>query len=210
MPPVFEDGATVLFQGDSITDGGRSRDNDVDLGRGYAGMAAWTFQAMYPAKNVRFLNRGISGNRAKDLKARWTADCIALEPHWVSVLVGINDTWRAFDAKDPTATDAYAADYREILTRTRDETSAKLILCEPFVLPCPEDRKRWRVDLDPRIHVVRALARQFGAILVPFDGIFAAACTARPPEFWAGDGVHPSYPGHALMARAWLRAVGAL
>jgi len=210
MSPVFDDGATVLFQGDSITDASRSREMDHDLGRGYAGMAAWWFEALYPEKHLRFLNRGISGNRAKDLRARWQADCIDLKPDWVSVLIGINDTWRGFDKKDPTPVERYEADYRHILTRTRDELGAKLILCEPFVLHFPDDRKAWRPDLNPRIDITRELAREFDAILVPFDKLFAAAAEKREPKFWASDGVHPTYPGHALMAQAWLRAVGAL
>jgi lysophospholipase L1-like esterase len=210
MSPIFDDGATVLFQGDSITDAGRSREDDADLGRGYAGMAAWWFEAAYPEKHVKFLNRGISGNRAKDLRARWQADCIDLKPDWMSVLIGINDTWRAFDHNDPTSTESYEDDCRHILTRTRDELGAKLILCEPFLLHCPDDRKAWRPDLNPRIDVVHRLADDFDAVLVPFDKLFAAAAEKREPQFWAGDGVQPSRPGHAFMARDWLRAVGAL
>jgi lysophospholipase L1-like esterase len=68
----------------------------------------------------------------------------------------------------------------------------------------------WREDLDPKIAVVRQLAREFHAILVPLDGIFAQASTQREPAFWAGDGVHPSNAGHALIAQSWLRAVKAL
>jgi len=62
---------TVLFQGDSITDAGRSRRDDSDLGRGYPAMVAAWFSALYPEKRVHFINRGISGNRAKDLRERW-------------------------------------------------------------------------------------------------------------------------------------------
>ncbi|MBS3734616.1 MAG: SGNH/GDSL hydrolase family protein [Phycisphaerae bacterium] len=199
---------TVLFQGDSITDAQRSVADEADLGHGYAAMAAATFQAAAPDRNVRFLNRGVGGNRVADLKARWSDDCIALKPDWVSILIGVNDTWRAFDQKDPTSTEQYAGDYRHILTRTRDELGARLILCEPFVLPAFEaDYAAWRADLDPRIHAVRELAREFDALLVPFDGLLAAAACKQPPAFWAGDGVHPTRPGHALMARAWLAAV---
>jgi lysophospholipase L1-like esterase len=57
---------------------------------------------------------------------------------------------------------------------------------------------------------VRQLAREFRAIYVPFDGVFAAAACRREPAFWAPDGVHPSPAGHALMAEAWLRATGCL
>ena len=97
--------------------------------------------------------------------------------------------------------------YRDILTRTANETNARLILCEPFVLPVPEDRKAWREDLDPKIHVVRQLAREFNAIYIPLDGIFAAASAKREPAFWAADGVHPTSAGHALIAMEWLKAI---
>jgi acyl-CoA thioesterase-1 len=83
-------------------------------------------------------------------------------------------------------------------------------LCEPFVLPFPEDRKKWREDLDPKIQVVRNLAREFNALFVPCDGLFAQACTKRYPEFWSNDGVHPSQAGHALIAQMWLKTMGAL
>ena len=80
-------------------------------------------------------------------------------------------------------------------------------MIEPFVLPVPEDRKLWREDLDPKINVVRELARKFGALLVPLDGIFAQASMLAPSSYWAPDGVHPSPAGHALIAKAWLKAV---
>jgi lysophospholipase L1-like esterase len=38
--------------------------------------------------------------------------------------------------------------------------------------------------------------------------MFDDAVLYAPPAHWAGDGVHPSAAGAALMAHAWLRAVG--
>ena len=143
----------------------------------------------------------------KDLKARWKEDCLDIEPDWVSILIGINDCWRRYDRNDPTSVEDFENGYRDILTRTANETNARLILCEPFVLPVPEDRKAWREDLDPKIHVVRQLAREFNAIYIPLDGIFAAASVKREPAFWAADGVHPTSAGHALIAMEWLKAI---
>ncbi len=205
---IIDANARVLFQGDSITDCGRSRDNDAELGHGYAALLAAWLSAQYPCRSITFLNRGISGNRAKDLLARWDADCIALKPDWISILIGINDVWRRYDKDDPTSAGQYEASYRALLEQTRARCNARLILCEPFVLPVPPDREQWREDLDPKIAVVRKLAREFGAYYVPLDGVFAAACTRRAPVFWAHDGVHPSPAGHALIAQAWLRCLG--
>jgi lysophospholipase L1-like esterase len=210
MSTLIGDNQVILFQGDSITDAGRSRSNDRDLGQGYPALVAAWFSAMYPEKNNRFINRGISGNRAGDLRARWQQDCLDLKPDWVSILIGINDTWRRYDSNDPTPANVYEDNYRAILQTVRQNLSARLIVCEPFVLPVPQDRVRWREDLDPKIDAARRLAREFDAIYVPLDGIFAAAATRCEPAFWAEDGVHPEPAGHALIAQSWLRAVKAI
>jgi acyl-CoA thioesterase I len=204
------EGATVLFQGDSITDADRARFYPDDLGRGYALMAAGWFAAHEPERGAHFLNRGVAGDRVVDLLARWDDDCLALRPDLLSILVGINETWRTFDVGDPTPVDAFERSYHDLLSRTREALPAtRLILMEPFALPVAPDREAWRADLDPKIQAVRRLAREFGALLIPLDGLFAQATARREATFWAEDGVHPTPAGHALIARAWLRAVGA-
>ncbi|NIK75103.1 lysophospholipase L1-like esterase [Paenibacillus castaneae] len=206
---MIEDGAVVLFQGDSITDCGRNYDDYHSLGHGYALFAAAAFGRKYPHKNVQFLNRGISGNRAVDLERRWEKDCLELKPTWVSIYIGINDTWRRYDNGDATSADEFYQSYRKLILDTRDRLDSKLILIEPFVLPVPEERRGWREDLDPKIQAVRDLSREFKTLYVPLDGLFAAASSNTEPAYWAGDGVHPSPAGHALIAEAWLQAVKA-
>lgn len=205
---LLHSGQTILFQGDSITDAGRNRHDAAGLGGGYAMMAASLLQARHPELGLKFLNKGISGNRAVDLAGRWDQDCLDLKPDWVSILIGVNDCWRRFDGNDLTTAENFEKHVRNILERSRSQ-GIRIILCEPFVLPCPPDREAWREDLDPKIHVIRKLAREFDALLVPFDGIFAARSILQPPAFWAADGVHPTLPGHALMATEWIRTVTA-
>ena len=210
MTPLIEDKALVLLQGDSITDGGRNYADGNDLGTGYAMLVAAWFSAAYPEKRVRFINRGIGGNCTRDLRARWQRDCLDLRPAWVSILIGINDTWRRYDSNDPTPVEAFERDYRAILTTVHDRLRARLVICEPFLLPVPDDRITWREDLDPKIAAVRRLAREFEATYVPLDGLFAAAAARREPAFWLPDGVHPTPAAHALIAQAWLKAVRAI
>lgn len=205
---LISDNEVILFQGDSITDASRDKSDPNDLGKGYAMMTAALFTAAYPEMNVRFINRGISGNRVKDLQARWQEDCLDLRPTLVSIYIGINDCWRRFDSNDPTPVEVFEAGLRDLLVRTKESLDAKIVLMEPFVLPVPEDRKAWRSDLDPKINVVRELAREFGALLVPLDGLFAQASARAEAASWAYDGVHPTPAGHALIAKAWLQAVG--
>ncbi|OKP95515.1 SGNH/GDSL hydrolase family protein [Paenibacillus sp. P46E] len=206
----FQENDIILFQGDSITDWGRDYEDPSSLGVGYALMIAARLGLLYPEKKLAFFNRGIGGNRIADLQKRWDKDCLELKPTVVSIYIGINDTWRRFDSGEETTAAQFEASYRDLIERTLAATSAKLVLVEPFVLPVPEDRKGWRQDLDPKIHVVRELAREYGAVLVPIDGLFAAASVKAESAFWAPDGVHPSPAGHALITDAWLRAVGAI
>lgn len=200
---------TILFQGDSITDCGRtgSQNPDDSLGMGYPYLLSTMLGADYPDLELTFINRGISGNRAKDLQGRWKKDCLDHKPDIVSILIGVNDTWRRYDRNDPTSTEAFEASYRNILEQTA-ATGAQIIILEPFILPIPEDRKTWRVDLDPKIDVARKLACEFAAAFVPLDGIFAAASIDREHSFWAADGVHPTPAGHGLIAKSWLESAG--
>jgi len=199
--------ARVLFQGDSITDAGRSREDDNWMGAGYAQMIAAWLTARYPARQLSFINRGIGGNRIYDLETRWTDDCIRLQPDWVSILIGINDTWRRYDSNVPSPIVEFEACYRRLLERVKTETHARIIILEPFVLPVPADRERWRDDLDPRIDAIRRVSRDFQALYIPLDGLFAAASTQQPPVNWANDGVHPTMAGHALISQAWIKAL---
>src|SRR5205823_9268289 len=75
-------GYTFLFQGDSITDGNRSRNNDWNhvMGHGYAYLIASRLWYDFPKKEFHFFNRGVSGNKVTDLAARWQQDTMELKP----------------------------------------------------------------------------------------------------------------------------------
>jgi acyl-CoA thioesterase-1 len=128
----------------------------------------------------------------------------------VSIMIGGNDTWRRYAAADPEATsiESFEADYRTILSRIRDELGARVVLMEPPLVHVLPDQHRWREDLNPRVDSIRRLALELGADLIPLDGIFAQATTRAPAAFWAGDGIHPTIPGHQLITEAWLRNAG--
>ncbi len=210
MKPLIEKEAVVLFQGDSITDAGRNREEGNDLGRGYALFTAGLFRATHPELDVTFLNRGIGGNTIRDLDARWDADCLELKPKWLSVLVGINDAAGRYHHDRTISIDEFETTYGNMLRKAVDCSVSRIVLIEPFVLPTDPTRVQWREDLDPKIEAVRRLAREFQALLIPTDGLFAQAAAQTDLEYWMPDGVHPTPAGHALMAQAWLRAVRAL
>ncbi|MFP4106612.1 MAG: SGNH/GDSL hydrolase family protein [Phycisphaerae bacterium] len=203
---LLEPNDHVLFYGDSITDVGR-RSCGEKLGGGYPRLLASQLAADLPDWELTFTNTGISGNRIYDLEERLEEDLLAHRPTLVSILIGINDTWRRYDRDVVSPIEEFDASYRRILQRIDDELSAKIVVLEPFLLPVPEAKKQWREDLDPRIQAVREIARDTGATFVPLDGLFAAASCRRRMDFWLPDGVHPSPAGHGLIAGAWADAV---
>jgi lysophospholipase L1-like esterase len=210
------DGLTVLFQGDSITDGNRTRNTDWNhvMGHGFAYIIASRLWYEYPARGFHFLNRGISGNRITHLAERWQADTLDLAPDFVNILVGINDTEAAIKGDTTCTPEQFEQVYGDLLRQTKAKLpDVKLILCEPFILPVgrvKENFETYRTEVSKRQEVVKKLAEEFGAVHVPFQSAFDQALSKAPAAYWIWDGIHPMPAGHELMARFWLERVGRL
>ena len=198
MSILLDPRRTVVFAGDSVTDCGR-RTDPSGLGDGYVRELSDELGERRPA----IVNAGISGNRAADLAARWSADVLAHDPSLVSILIGINDTWRRYDENDPTTPEDFEASYRSLL----DPLSCPVVLMEPFLLPVKDGQEEWREDLDPKLEVVRKLAVEYGAILLPTDVELTKQAASAGAATLAGDGVHPTAAGHRALADLWRRYV---
>lgn len=211
----FPAGSTLLFQGDSITDAGRKKkqpkpNSGAGLGNGYAFLAASQLLTAWPQAKFTIHNRGISGNKVPQLAARWQQDCLDLKPDVVSILIGVNDIWHRLNGNYNGTPQTYRDEYRSLLERTKESLpGVKLVVCEPFVLRCGVIDERWFPEFDERRAAAKELADDLADVWVPFQSMFDKAVAVAPPEKWAGDGVHPSPAGAALMAGEWLRAVGA-
>lgn len=208
-------GDIVLFQGDSITDAGRSRETagtpnvQSTLGGGYAWMAAAGLLTNPHLEGLQVYNRGISGNKVFQLAERWQEDCLDLQPNVLSILIGVNDIWHALNGNYDGTRETYENDYRALLTRTLEALpEVKLVICEPFVLKAGAVNDSWFPEFDGYRETARSLAEEFRAVFVPFQTMFDAAVAYAAPDHWAGDGVHPSAFGAALMAQHWLMATG--
>lgn len=195
----------ILFQGDSITDGGRDRNDARKIGWGYALYASRYIQERHPDMEFDFLNFGISGNTTADLVGRWTTDCIEHSPDVVSIMIGVNDTWHHAGDRSWIPNDVFEANYRTLLERIKNETNAKIIMIEQFLLPS-EDKEYFREDINPKIMITRKLAREYADVYVPMDGLFAAACIDHTSLWWSEDAVHPNNNGCELMARYYADA----
>ncbi|GIG38047.1 SGNH/GDSL hydrolase family protein [Cellulomonas pakistanensis] len=193
----------VLLVGDSVTDCGRRADPEA-LGDGYVRLLAEG-----PLSGCRVTNRGVGGDRAVDLAARWDADVLAERPDVLSVLVGINDTWRRYDRGRATPAEAFETTYRALLGSALAAGVRRLVLVEPFVLPVTAEQERWwDEDLGAKVAAVHRLAAEHGAVLVPAGTHLAALAAAHGARALAADGVHPTAAGHRALADLWWAAAG--
>ncbi len=196
----------ILFQGDSITDAGRNREQ-LCLGKGYPVMIGGELGAHFPGKYT-FDNKGVSGNRIVDVYARIKVDCWNLEPDVISLLIGVNDVWHEFGNKNGVEPERFEKVYRMLIEDTKAKLpNIKFMLMEPFVLPGRATEAAWE-DFSGTVYqlaeIVQKLAKEYNLSFVPLQEKLNAACKLCPPEYWLGDGVHPTAAGHRLISDAWL------
>lgn len=209
----LKENCKILFQGDSITDGNRGRDEDLNhiLGHGYVFMIAGKLGLEYPKKRLSFHNKGISGNRVVDLYARWQEDTLNIKPDVLSILVGINDILWEYNVSAGVSTEKYKMTYSLLLEETQQKLpDIKIVLVEPFALGVGGMKKYWdsaKHEIVLRQDTVRQLSKKYNTIFVPLQEEFNKACQFAEPEYWLWDGVHPTPAAHKLIAREWLKAV---
>jgi lysophospholipase L1-like esterase len=211
---TLSNGNIILFQGDSITDAGRKKDekasnNPSALGSGYSFLAAAALLEKYPRPDLKVFNRGISGNKVYQLAERWDSDCLEIKPDILSILIGVNDIWHKLTGNYNGTVEIYKNDYIALLERTKKALpDVKLIICEPFAVPgvkAVDDK--WYPEFYSYQKAAREVADKFDAIFIPYQKVFDEAQKLAPGSYWTPDGVHPSLAGAQLMASAWLKTV---
>lgn len=208
---LVQDGQTYIFQGDSITDAGR-RAAAAPFGTGYAKLTIDLVTAKYPERNIRWINKGVGGNRVTQLAERWTDDVIRHRPDWVSILIGINDVHSYLRGAEPMVpVELYREKYEEILSRTRDEVGAQMLLLDPFYISIDNSGRDFRsvvLDALPAyVEVVHEMAGKFGCRHIPMHEIFQQHLQHRDSEEFCPEPVHPGPCGHMVIANAIVEAL---
>jgi len=201
---------TILFIGDSITDANRNSRAYSPFGFGYVHFVANFLLAKYPTYNLNFINRGISGNTIRDLKSRWQRDCLDHNPDVLSILIGVNDVWRRFEAgklSRAVFADEYESTYRRLLEDTKQKCNSRLVICEPFMF-CDDFNNPVFRELRRFVDIVRTFAADFDAVLVPLQKAVDVQIKQVPPKNWSPDSIHPELWAHAWLAQQWLLATG--
>lgn len=199
--------------GDSITDWNRTRPIGEaigdSLGTGYVAVINAYLTATYPQQRIRVINMGVSGNTVRDLAARWPDDVVALNPDWLSIMIGINDVCRQFDARLLTeqhvTLDEYARTLETLISAIRPSLKGLVLMTPYFIEPNRADPLRSLMDRYGA--EVRRLAERYDALLVDTQAAFDRAMIELHPMALAPDRIHPHLVGHVVLARAFVKAL---
>ncbi|MBQ8088200.1 MAG: SGNH/GDSL hydrolase family protein [Clostridia bacterium] len=211
---LFEKGDKIVFIGDSISDYGRKRPIGEGLdnawGTSYVANVGALLGCAYPQLHLRVVNMGIGGNQVRDLDARWQTDVLDLRPDWVSVLIGINDVWRQFDAPERTEEhvppEEFEATYRRLIAKTLSKVKGMILMTPYFMEPNLNDPMRNRMDQYGAI--VKALGAEFAIPVIDLQAQWDALFAHMHPCNIAWDRIHPNQTGCMLIARAFLKSTG--
>lgn len=212
---LFEEGQKILFIGDSISDYNRQRPVGEGLndawGHSYVANAASLLSCMYPELQLRLVNMGIGGNQVRDLDARWQRDVMDLLPDWVSVLIGINDVWRQFDAplqpEKHVPLYEFEETYEKLILQTLPHVKG-MILMSPYYME-PNKLDSMRARMDEYGEVVRRLAEKYNLVFVDLQEGWDKLFEHMHPCNIAWDRIHPNQVGCMYIAKQFLKAVGA-
>ena len=153
---------------------------------------------------------GTSGHTVLDLKQRWQTDVFDLKPDWVSIMIGVNDVWRQFDLPRQkeihVSPEVYEKTLNELARTTRPKVEGLIMLTPFYIEPNRGDAMRARMDEYGAI--VKKIAKKHGALCIDTQAAFDEVLQHMHPNAIAWDRVHPNIIGHAIIARAFLKAIG--
>lgn len=196
---------TIVFQGDSITDVGRNRDNIMEPGMGYPLLVSAELGYKYPGE-YKFINEGVSGDRVVDVYARIRRDIINNNPDILTILIGVNDVWHEL-GEEPNGIDneKYFRIYCDLIEEVKRMCpQCEIYILEPFLLKASATQAKWNVfrrEVEKRAQSAKKCAEKFGLTFIPLQEDFDKACEKAPASYWLSDGVHPTFAGHELIAK---------
>ncbi len=204
----------ILFQGDSITDANRNREDSSHLGVGYPRLVEAALGYEKPLE-YEFFNRGISGNRIVDLYARIKSDIINLKPDVMSILIGVNDVWHELgESPNGVDKDKFYKIYSMLIEEVKEALpNIKIMILEPFVLKGCSTVENWEYfskEVPLRAEMARKIAEEYSLPFIPLQKGFDELSKKAPCEYWLGDGVHPTAKGHEYIKEQWIKAFKAL
>ena len=130
-------------------------------------------------------------------------------PDVLSVLIGVNDVWRQYQGPErlgqAVCEQEYEQTYRRLLGEVKEKFDSQLVIIEPFMF-CDNEDDEVFATLRRYISIVNAIAKDFGAVIVPLQGLIDEQIKTVAAGRWSADSVHPFVWAHSWIAQRWIEA----
>lgn len=197
---------TVIFLGDSVTDCGRDRGEELSFGAGFANMVNSAFRVLHPECLVRFINKGVGGDQSLHILKRLKPDVLNLHPNAVILCVGINDVLRSYYCPC-TGTGVSAEEYRsnmDQIIRQILDSGAKLLLMTPYLVDT-NPYEPMRTKMIQFAGICKELSEHYGVEFLDLQQMFETLMARGIYSYeMSYDRIHPSHIGHVAIANALL------
>lgn len=197
---LLSSGGRMVFLGDSITEQGI-----------YTRYVANYFTLRYPGVKFSFRNAGWGGDTAQGGLGRLKRDVLSLKPNVVSICFGMNDG--GYTKLSDAAMKNYQAGMNGLVTELK-KAGVKVVLLTPGSVDPDRnpDLSGYNDTLEALGKYVQELAQKENLPVFDLHSLMLDAQNrakkADPSFTMIPDAVHPSQPGHAIMAYALLKALG--
>jgi lysophospholipase L1-like esterase len=202
----------LLLTGDSITDAGRAYPVGTfktGLGEGYPNLVNSLLTASYPELAIEVLNTGIGGNTVRDLSARWQTDVLDLTPDWLTIMIGVNDVWWGYDetyASNAVDTEEFTERLTALVETTKPLVTG-LVLLTPYLIE-KSRTDTFRRQIEEYAALVKSIGEEQNVPVVDTQAAFDKVLETTDPSALSEDKVHPTQPGHMIIAKALLHVLG--
>ena len=186
--------SVVLFQGDSVTDCHRNRDEIASMGDSYVK----TMNEYLKKYNIQVINKGISGNKVDNLLERFDNDFKGVNPDYIFILIGVNDTWHDFPNQKDTVT--FKKEYELLISKIKEEINVPIIILEPFIIGFNEEIICMKNDLDEKIQVIKELANKYDLEYISFTNEFNQLLTKDNYLEYTKEGIHLLDKGYEIIS----------
>jgi len=192
-----------LVIGDSIVYG----IND-ETRMGWAGHLHEKLKPYFPGK-FRFYNRGIGGDCSIDVQQRLGSEISALQPDYIIIAVGVNDTQILLPGNQPSISNLKASRTWHKILSVASGTNAKIVVISPL----PVDDASPVIEKEAEITGVTAVDYKTKYIS-EYNEMLKKVCSHYDVKYfdlfslwqeidYAGmltDGLHPNAKGHQLIS----------
>lgn len=186
----------IFFQGDSITDCERNREDNHNLS-GYTQMIKNAL-----GNKFEYVNYAISGDTSAQMIARHESEIIKEKPDIFVLMIGVNDLWRRFDgypqmALFPLETLSNVVKSLGIVKTINPE--CKTVLLEPYILTGPANLKEPAEGLYKEL--ISLLRKNVKPIVDSYIELNDEMTLIHENKYLlSDDGVHPNLEGNKFIA----------